>query len=303
MRRLLASAGGRLLRDAGKLLRYRSCSGPLLLIGVAVCLFYQTLMVARNRLRSGQQQPAAADVPSRKASDELLMEETKRLISTLENVQLQVWSQKPPRRRRAVVLMGRHLVSDNEVQLYQQVLQQMDYQVQMSRYADASSILRTNQGVSGWSLLLCLSSAESSCLRRVSSSHLQHHQMVNLIPGLLKAFSDAGGGLCHFFMHLHLTGSDLPMKPHSCGSTNQKLQIPQDSQSLVGASPPSLVAMVNVYILVTSVRPLTSFLHDTSVVTTSRELRGQLIKVKHQSVILDLELGSSQCTCQIKQKH
>nr|XP_020469112.1 cadherin-like and PC-esterase domain-containing protein 1 isoform X2 [Monopterus albus] len=209
------------------------------------------------------------------------MEETKKLISTLENVQLQVWSQKPPRRRQAVVLMGRHLVSDNEVQLYQQVLQQMDYQVQMSRYADASSILRTNQGVSGWSLLLCLSSAESSCLRRVSSSHLQHHQMVNLIPGLLKAFSDAGGGLCHFFMHLHLTGSDLPMKPHSCGSTNQKLQIPQDSQSLVGASPPSLVAMVNVYILVTSVRPLTSFLHDTSVVTTSRELRGQLIKLRN----------------------
>lgn len=60
--------------------------------------------------------------------------------------QLRGWSQKPPQRRRAVVLTGQHLVSDTEVQLYQQVLQQMDYEVQMSRYAETSSFLRTNQG-------------------------------------------------------------------------------------------------------------------------------------------------------------
>lgn len=77
-----------LLRDAGMLLRRRSCSGPLLLLlGVAVCLFYQTLVVARNRLRSGPQQPAA-DVRSRKPSDEVLMEETRRFISTLETLQV-----------------------------------------------------------------------------------------------------------------------------------------------------------------------------------------------------------------------
>lgn len=88
MRCLLASVGG-LLRDAVMLLRRRSCSGPLLLIGVAVCLFYQTLMVARNRLRSGQQQPAA-DVRSRKPSEELLMEEIRGFVSTLETLQTQV---------------------------------------------------------------------------------------------------------------------------------------------------------------------------------------------------------------------
>ncbi|XP_071358849.1 cadherin-like and PC-esterase domain-containing protein 1 isoform X2 [Trachinotus anak] len=280
MRRLLASAGGLLLRDAGMLLRRRSCSGPLLLLGVAVCLFYQTLMVARNRLRSGPQQPAA-DVRSRKPSDEFLTE-TRRLISTLETIhretQVQGWSQKPPRSHWAVVLTGQHLVSDTEVQLYQQVLQQMGYEVHMSRYAETSSFLRTNQGVSGWSLLLCLSSSERSCLRRISFSHLQHHQMVNLIPGLAETFSDAGGGLCHLYTHSHLTESDLPMRPYSCGSTNQKLKIPQDSRSPVGAPPPALVAMVNVYVLVTSVRPLTSFLHDISVVTTNQELRGRPTK-------------------------
>ncbi|XP_026218762.1 cadherin-like and PC-esterase domain-containing protein 1 isoform X2 [Anabas testudineus] len=249
-----------LLRDAGMLLRRRSCSGPLLLIGVAVCLFYQTLMVARNRLRSGQQQPAA-DVRSRRPPDELLMEDTRGFISSLDTLQtqLRVWYQKQPQRQRAVVLTGRRLVSDTEVQLYQQVLQQMGYVVQTSRYAETSSFLRTNQGVDGWSLLLCLSTSERSCLRRISFSHLRHHQTVNLIPQLMEAFSDA----------------DLIMKPYSCGSANQMLQIPQDGPS------PGLVAMVNVYILVTSVRPLTSFLHDISVVTTNQELRGRPTKLRN----------------------
>ncbi|KAI3366325.1 hypothetical protein L3Q82_000433 [Scortum barcoo] len=128
MRCLLAPAGGLLLREAGLLLRRRSRSGPLLLLGVAVCLFYQT--------RSG---PQPAD--PRCASEDL--QETRRLISALEVSGRQVWSQPPPRRR-AVVLTGRHLLWDTEVQLYQQVLQQMDYEVQLSRYAETSSFLRTN---------------------------------------------------------------------------------------------------------------------------------------------------------------
>ncbi|KAM8740232.1 cadherin-like and PC-esterase domain-containing protein 1 isoform 2-T2 [Acanthopagrus schlegelii] len=270
MRCLLASAGGLLLREAGMLLRRRSCSAPLLLLGVAVCLFYQTLMVARNRLRSGQQQHAA-DIRSRRPADEVLMEETRRFISTLETVQAQVRSQPSPLRLRAVVLMGRHPVSDPEVQLYQRVLQQLDYEVQMSRYTETSSFLRSNQGVSGWSLLLCLSSSERSCLRRISFYHLQSHQMVNLLPGLMEAFSDAGGGLCHFYSYSHLTGSELPMRPFSCGLTNQKLQ---------GVPPPALVAVVNVYVLVTSVNPLISFLHDISVVTTNQEQRGRARKLR-----------------------
>lgn len=95
-------------------------------------------------------------------------------------------------------------------------------------------------GVSGWSLLLCLSSSEQSCLRRVSFPHLRQHQMVrltcspvfsqsqqspacvsspvfltppprhqvNLIPGLMEAFSDSGGGVCHLFTLTGGCGSD-----------------------------------------------------------------------------------------------
>lgn len=48
------------------------------------------------------------------------------------------------------------------------------------------------------------------------------------------------------------------------------------SQSAVEALHPSLVA---VYVLVTSVNPLTSFLHETSVVMTHREQRGRVTQV------------------------
>lgn len=45
-----------------------------------------------------------------------------------------------------MVLTGQHLVSDTEVQLYQLVLQQMDYEVQLSRYTETSSVLRSHHG-------------------------------------------------------------------------------------------------------------------------------------------------------------
>lgn len=270
------------------LLRRRSRSGPLLLLGVAVCLFYQTLMVARNRLRSGPQQPAA-DVRSRRPTEEVLMEETRSFISSLEalqkEAQVQVQAQSPSQRHRAVVLTGQHPDSDTEVQLYQRVLKQLHYQVQTSRYAETSSYLRQHHGGGGWSLCLCLSSAEMSCLRRISFSHLQLHQTVNLLPELMEAFSDAGEGLCEFLTRSHLTGSELPMMPHSCGSTNQKLQLSQevygrDSHSPVGAPLPALVAMVNVYVLVTSVNPLISFMHDISVVRTNQKQKGRVLKFR-----------------------
>ncbi|XP_034434182.1 cadherin-like and PC-esterase domain-containing protein 1 [Hippoglossus hippoglossus] len=267
------------------LLRRRRCccSGPgplLLLLGAALCVFYQTLMSASNRLRSG---PPPADVRGRKSPHDVT-EKTRRVIYILEslqrNTEVRGASQKPSGRRRAVVLTGRHQASDTEVQLYQQVLQQLHYDVHTSRYTETSSVLQTNQGVSGWSLLLCLSSSERSCLRRVSFSHLQRHQRVNLIPALMDAFSDAGAGLCHMFTWSHLKGVDLPLRPYSCGSTNQKLGMPQDSLSPVGAPPPGLVAMVNIYVLVTSVRPLTSFLHDVMVVATNQELRARPLKLR-----------------------
>lgn len=54
---------------------------------------------------------------------------------------------------------------------------------------------------------------------------------------------------------------------------------PSCSRADGGAPPTAFVATVNVFVLVTSVEPLTSFLHDTAVVTTHLQQGGQLTQV------------------------
>ncbi|XP_015254892.1 PREDICTED: cadherin-like and PC-esterase domain-containing protein 1 isoform X2 [Cyprinodon variegatus] len=262
----------RLLR---MLLRRRACAGPLLLLLALLCFCYQTLMVDRNQNRS-----EAEEVPT----------ETRRLVSALEALQeeTQAWFHSQRRRHQAVVLTGRHQLSDTEVVLHQWVLQELGYEVHVSRFAETSSFLRAQQGAGGWSLLLCLSTSERSCLRRISFSHLQQHQMVNLLPELMEAFSDVGGGLCHFYQQL--AEPDLDMKPHSCGSSNQKPDFPQDSRSPDQTQSPALVAMVNVFVLVTSVTPLTAFMHDISVVWANQSAPGQQMKIR---TFLLQQLGAS----------
>lgn len=72
-----------LLFSVGMLLRRRSCvSGPLLLLGLGFCL-YQTLMLAWNRVRSGQRGRSREPV-QRVALDE----ETRRILTYLEAAQV-----------------------------------------------------------------------------------------------------------------------------------------------------------------------------------------------------------------------
>ncbi|XP_078797749.1 cadherin-like and PC-esterase domain-containing protein 1 isoform X3 [Oryzias latipes] len=272
------------------LLRRRALTGPVLLL-LFLCVCYMSWN--RSKPQSGSQRGSA---------ESLL--DTRRLISALESAHKD--AQRPPLHHRAVVLIGQLPVWDTEVQLYQQVLQQMDYEVQMSRYAETRSFLWMQPGkqVNGWSLLLCLSSAEQSCLRRISFSLLQQDHMVNLIPGLVKAFSDAGGGFCHFLTLSQQTGvsvsgwlkrstsaeAELPMRPRSCGSTSWKRLLYKDRSSPVDVLSPALVAMVNVYVLVTSVSPLTAFLHDVGVVVQSQQRQGRPLKIRD---FLLQQLGAS----------
>lgn len=255
-------------------LRRRLCFSPLLLLlGVALGLFYQTLNVARNRIRLFH---------GPRSSDELVLDESLRFSSALEKLQAQNQpiSDSPALRQTALVLTGQHVITDTEVQLYRRVLQQMGYEVQLSRYAETSSLIK--QGVSGLSLLLCLSSSETSCLRRVSFSQLQGHQRVNLLPQMLKAFSDAGDGLCHMFTHQAVADSKLDMRPNSCASSHQKHKVFSKANDSTKPTVSSLApgAVVNVYILVTSINPLTSFLHDTVVLTARGKHRGRTSRLK-----------------------
>lgn len=275
MRCVLAWLSGFLLKECGMRLRRRLYFSPLLLlVGVALGLFYQTLNVARNRLR-------LFHVPRPSNASDL--DVTLRFFSTLEKLQAQNQQvlDRTAQRQTALVLTGQHVISDTEVQLYRQVLQQMGFEVRLSRYAETSSLLQPKQGVTGLSLLLCLSSSETSCLRRISFAQLQSHQMVNLLPLMLKAFSDAGDGLCHMFTHKAVTGSKLSMRPFSCPSSHQKNQVTRP-KSLTKPREESLPpgAVVNVYVLVTSTNPLTSFLHDTIVLMASGKNRGQAKQLK-----------------------
>nr|XP_046153322.1 cadherin-like and PC-esterase domain-containing protein 1 isoform X1 [Oncorhynchus gorbuscha] len=265
-------------------LRRRYCSGRLLLLGFAVCLFYQTLMVARSRFKGD---PPAADERNKSTMTEALevfdelLQDPARLISTLEALERDRYGSiqnQAGRVTQAVVLTGQHVAADTEVQLFQRILEQRGYEVSLSRYAETNTALRHDNGGSvEWSLLVCLRGSEKSCLRRVSFSHLQPHQRVNMIPGLVGAFSDVDG-LCRFQTDSRLAGLALHINPSACGSARTKLGNPAiPTLNLVS---PGLVATVTVYVLVTSVTPLTAFLHHTGLVRTSEDTDSHTTQLK-----------------------
>uniref|UniRef100_A0A4W5RYY5 Cadherin like and PC-esterase domain containing 1 n=1 Tax=Hucho hucho TaxID=62062 RepID=A0A4W5RYY5_9TELE len=277
-------------------LRRRYCSGRLLLLGVAVCLFYQTLMVARSRFKGG---PPAADERNKskmtgalEVFDELLKDPA-RLISTLEALEREIYVKGSNQNRagrvtRAVVLMGQHVAADTEVQLFQRILEQRGYEVSLSRYAETNTALRHDNGGSvEWSVLVCLGGSEKSCLRRVSFSRLQPHQRVNMIPGLVGAFSVVDG-LCRFQTDSRLAGLALRINPSACGSPLPKLGDVRDvahgdwnpAIPTLNLVSPGLVAMVTVYVLVTSVTPLTAFLHHTGLVRTNEDTDSHTTQLK-----------------------
>ncbi|KAK7896731.1 hypothetical protein WMY93_022056 [Mugilogobius chulae] len=251
MRCVLAFLSGLLLRESGMLARRRLHPGPLLLLGVALCLFYQTFNVAWHRLQDHHHLPRARE-HGPGPSD---LEESWRIISALEALQAQVESVRGAQRQRALVLTGQHVITDTEVQLYMRVLQKLGYEVQLSRYAETSNLLRPKQGMSGLSVLLCLSSSETNCLRRVSFSQLNNHQRVNLIPQMMEAFSDAGDGLCHMFTHAALSGLKIPMRRSSCASGKNRESAGAISLTKPEASSQAPGAVVNAYVLWENLKP------------------------------------------------
>ncbi|KAI5617951.1 cadherin-like and PC-esterase domain-containing protein 1 isoform X1, partial [Silurus asotus] len=177
---------------------------------------------------------------------------------------------------KAVILTGQHVPSDTEVQLYHRVLQEQGYRVNQGRYAETSATL-THSGRDGkeWSLLICLKGTEKSCLRKINFARSQPYQRVNIIPSFVGAFMDMGG-VCRFLTDSHLSGMSLPIIPSACTFSGAKLEkspihtehIWSQAAQKASQANQDLVALVNVYVLVTSANPLTAFLHRTGLVTT-----------------------------------
>lgn len=192
---------------------------------------------------------------------------------------------------KAVVLKGQRVTADTEVQLYLRVLEEMGHRVSLARYAERGTLLKTNMGTGEWVLLACLRSSEKSCLRRVPFGRLEPHQMVNMVPELVEAFSDAGEGQCQFYNDPRLAGFALPMMTFACRSTKEKTVDPPNSSrhhrfadGPSSAKPPAafsgFFAAVNVYVLVTSTSPLTAFLHKNTVANTTNQLSVQTTQLR-----------------------
>ncbi|KAL4624958.1 cadherin-like and PC-esterase domain-containing protein 1 [Arapaima gigas] len=276
--------------------RPRCFPRPVLLSGVLACVFYQTLVLLRGRLKSA---PPAA--PRDNASAEtrfeelLLLQQPERLVPLLEVWLNQTDVDKAQQNQagwagRAVVLIGQHLASHTEVQLYQRVLQQHGYSVSLDRYAETSTVLRqdTRPGSRLWAVLICLRGSEKSCHKRATSYHIQAHQQVNVIAGITWAFSDAGG-TCRFWTDSQVSGMALPIIPSACKSPNSQPRGDHspinDDRSEPETSPgrPSsrgFVATVTVYVLVTSLSPLMAFLHSTGLVRLGFVKHGHATKLQ-----------------------
>ncbi|XP_064174777.1 cadherin-like and PC-esterase domain-containing protein 1 isoform X1 [Anguilla rostrata] len=291
-------------------LRRRCCPRSVLLVGVALCLVYQTLAVARSRLKAS---PTVSTLPNKSTEPveqfgQLLIKHPERLnsvIGALKNESSNVQLSPSGSGRKAVVLIGQRVAADTEVQLYLRVLQEQGYAVRVWRYAEASAALRRDVGAPGgsdWALLLCVpGGSERVCSSRAESPLLQPHQRVSVIPELDRAFSHLAG-LCRFQSDSRLSGLEFPIIPSACeqrrdGGSPATPQWTPPHPPLGLAAGRGFVAMVKVYVLVTSVTPLTAFLHPTGLVRTDLSSSGYVSKLqpflmKHLGADAPLALAS-----------
>ncbi|KAK2892907.1 hypothetical protein Q8A67_012895 [Cirrhinus molitorella] len=258
-------------------LRRRCCTGPLLLLGIAVGLFYHTVTMDRDRTEFKSSQ---RDQRNKSAvfDYKVLLKNPERLVSLLEASQTDssVHHSKHSCAGKAIILTGQHAPTDTEVQLYQRVLQQQGYQVDQARYAETSASLRQDRRDGrDWSVLICLKGSEKSCLRKINLAHPQHRQRVNIIPAFAGAFLDMGG-VCRFLTDSQLSGVTLPIRPSACAfSTSPQEGTPNAVEdewrqpiTHSRSDDQDLNVTVNVYVLVTSATPLTAFVHRTALVKT-----------------------------------
>ncbi|XP_019753011.1 cadherin-like and PC-esterase domain-containing protein 1 [Hippocampus comes] len=231
----------------------RALSGPLLvLLGAAGFLLYRSLVRV-----DGGTGPARHRVPNAER-DRPLPPDGRKLSAALRGLQLSpVTGGEQPRQQRAVLVIGRQDTSDSEVQLYRRVLTRLHFHVQTQ--ADPAH----RHGP--WTLLLCVSSAHANCLRTAEAAF--SHRRVNLLPGLMEALSAV------------LTAEGLPVRPLAHTAANGSRSAPRQPLTTDSGEPPGAgpVSTVSVFVLVTSLRPLSCFVHSVGVVTDDQTSRAAQI--------------------------
>lgn len=268
-------------RRSWTLRRSRYCTAPLLLLGIAGCLYYQMLVVGRTRLKSDDLSRQENKSVMTLLDQRLILKDTERLISALEDFRVGKTSSKRLVGL-AILLTGQLVSTATEVQLYQRVLQQYGFLVDLARYAETSNTLRQDKrDGSGWNLLMCLRGSARGCLRKINFSTLQPNQRVNIIPSLVTAFSEVGG-LCRFQMDKQLAELKLPMIPSACEDQEvpqqSSLSSPEDDWHF--STNGQTVATVTLYVLVSSVRPLSAFLHHTGLIRSQGDKYSHVAEIQ-----------------------
>ncbi|XP_041113580.1 cadherin-like and PC-esterase domain-containing protein 1 [Polyodon spathula] len=252
----------------------RRCSRPVLLLGVAICL-YQTLMIAKERFKStttnsnGTPEGQFNEILPRNQQSLFALLDTLKNLTDVEYFH----SMQAGVLRKAVLLPGQHSTSETEIQLYRRVFSQHGYLVSVSRFAEKSHIFKqeTNEqnGVITRDILICLQSSETNCPKSKYFDKLKPHQKVNTIPWIKHAFF-GNDGVCHLLDRL--AELQIPVASSVCGdhsvqpadtSRTAKAGRFQTNAPLRPIMGHSVSAIVKVYVLVTSVTPLTAFLHST----------------------------------------
>ncbi|XP_058842008.1 cadherin-like and PC-esterase domain-containing protein 1 isoform X2 [Acipenser ruthenus] len=257
------------------------CSRPVLLLGVAICLFYQTLMIARGRFKSTMANSnGSAETPEGRLNEIFPRNQPSlfALLDGLKNVTDVEYfhSTQAGVLKKAVLLPGQHPASETEIQLYRRVFAQHGYLVSVSRFAEKSHIFKqeTNEqnNVVTWDILICLHSSERNCPKSEDFDKLKPHQKVNTIPWIKQAFF-SNEGVCRLLDRL--AELQIPVASSVCGvhrvqptdtSRTARAGRFQTNAPLRPIMGHSVFAIVKVYVLVTSVTPLTAFFHSTGLV-------------------------------------
>nr|XP_014345491.1 PREDICTED: cadherin-like and PC-esterase domain-containing protein 1 isoform X2 [Latimeria chalumnae] len=186
--------------------RRRYCPRPLLLVlVVAICLFYQTLtFIGGGRFLSvlinGIAELQAPEAQERGKSRQNLEKDRHShgsdalghsllALDGLQALQEIEFSQfkNLGNQKKTVVIDGSHSVSEAELQLHQHILMQHGFNVLLSQDSQGSFTARQEKpgGFNTWDLLICLSSSKnSSCIEIEDFQYLKLYQKVNMVPGL-----------------------------------------------------------------------------------------------------------------------
>uniref|UniRef100_A0A8C5LD99 Cadherin-like and PC-esterase domain containing 1 n=1 Tax=Jaculus jaculus TaxID=51337 RepID=A0A8C5LD99_JACJA len=277
----------------GFLCRRRFCPRPFLVVlVVALCLFYQTLTLRGTRkLPAGAAHHTPSRTPASRCERGYPQEkECFRLAGSaqeIRKIEESIEKHFGHHSRRAILYKP---LSYNirDLQLYQRALAQHGYTVAIVEEKLGAGLqlgLLAQGDLNSWDLLICLPSRKADgapCISREDMCQLGLHQKINVLPEIQHQLCRKEG-LCQIIRRF--PELQLPVSPSVCLDQGRELK-PSSSSHLLKALKPlwkpwdqtqttalapqeaifrteDLSVILKAYVLVTSLTPLRAFIHST----------------------------------------